>query len=227
MNYRRIVPNSISAFSLMLGLLSIFHTVAGDFFWAPVCIILSVIADSLDGRAARLLRCQGDFGKELDSLCDLAAFGVAPAVMIYYYGLKELGLAGMVVASLFTVFGALRLARFNVNTASVHGYFQGMPIPAGACFLAAYVLSGYRFAPLGAAAMTLVVALILYSEIKFPDFKGRDGMKLYPLPIALGVAVGLFLLWQRPFAWPFAAMCAYTLGGILNSIYAYFRKERR
>ncbi len=227
MNYRRIVPNSISSLSLMLGLLAIFNTVAGDFFWAPVCVILSVIADSMDGRAARLLHCPGDFGKELDSLCDLGAFGVAPAVLIYYYALTELGWLGMVPACLFAVFGALRLARFNVNAASVHGYFQGMPIPAGACFLAAYVLSGYRFPPLLAAGMTLVIALLLYSQVKFPDFKGREGMKLYPLPVALGVLAGLYLIWQRPSSWPFAAMCAYTLGGIFNSLYAYCRQEHR
>lgn len=219
MNYKRIVPNSISSASLMLGVFSIFKTIEGDFFWAPVCIVLSVIADSLDGRAARLLHVQGEFGKELDSLCDLGAFGVAPAIMIYQYGLTELGWAGMLIASLFTVFGAMRLARFNVNAAEVHGYFQGMPIPAGACFLAAYVLSGFHFPVWHTALMTLAVALILYSSVRFPDFKGKDGMRLYPLPVALGAAAGAYLLWQRPAAVPFAAMFAYTAAGIFNSLY--------
>lgn len=148
MNYRRIVPNSISSISLIFGVLSIFKTFEHDFFYAAVFIILAVLADSMDGRAARLLGVSGDFGKELDSLCDLGSFGVAPAIMIYHYGMTELGLAGQIIAAFFTIGGAMRLARFNVNAATVKGYFQGMPIPAGACCLATYVLSGYTFSPI-------------------------------------------------------------------------------
>ena len=174
MNWRRLIPNSISSASLIFGVLSIFKTIEGDFFLAPVFIVIAVIFDSMDGRAARALGVGGgDFGKEMDSLCDMSSFGVAPAIMIYMYGLQDLGLAGQVIAALFAVGGCLRLARFNCNTGVVHGYFQGMPIPAGACFLATYVVSGYQFAPAVLAAVTLVIACIMYSEVKFPDFKAR------------------------------------------------------
>ena len=87
MNYRRIIPNSISALSLTFGVLSIFDTFEGNFSRAAIFIILAVIADSMDGRAARFLGVGGgEFGKELDSLCDLGSFGVAPAILIYQYG---------------------------------------------------------------------------------------------------------------------------------------------
>lgn len=135
MNYklRRLVPNSISSLSLVLGVLSIFMSIEKDFFHAALFIVLAMIADSLDGRAARFLGVAGGrFGIEMDSLCDLASFGVAPAIMIYQYGMTELGMTGMVIASFFTIGGALRLARFNCNVDDVKGYFQGMPIPAGA-----------------------------------------------------------------------------------------------
>lgn len=219
MNWRRLIPNSISSASLIFGVLSIFKTIEGDFFLAPVFIVIAVIFDSMDGRAARALGVGGgDFGKEMDSLCDMCSFGVAPAIMIYMYGLQELGLAGQVIAALFAVGGCLRLARFNCNTGVVHGYFQGMPIPAGACFLATYVVSGYQFAPAVLAAVTLVISCIMYSEVKFPDFKGK-GNPMYRLPVIIAVIVGAVMLYERPGAWPFVAMFTYTLAGIVNHVY--------
>ncbi len=194
-------------------------TMEADFFYAAVLIILAVAADSMDGRAARLLHVPGEFGKELDSLCDLGSFGVAPAVMIYRYGMEPLGLPGMVIASLFTICGAMRLARFNVNAGSVKGYFQGMPIPAGACCLATYVLSGYQFSPLVVAVMTLALGLIMYSNVRFPDFKGK-GNPLFLPPVLGALLVGAYMLYGRPGACLFIAMFTYTLAGLLNSLYA-------
>lgn len=219
MNYRRLLPNSISSLSLIFGVLSIFKTMEGDFFYAPVFIILAVIFDSLDGRAARVLGVGGgDFGKEVDSLCDMSSFGVAPAIMIYKYGLLDLGIGGQIIASLFAVGGCMRLARFNCNTGLVHGYFQGMPIPAGACFLATYVLSGYQFTPIVLAGITLVVAIIMYSNVRFPDFKGK-GNPMYLLPVVIALIIGIGMLYQRLQGWPFVIMFTYTLAGILNHIY--------
>lgn len=218
MNYRRIVPNSISSISLIFGILSIFKTFEHDFFYAAVFIILAVLADSMDGRAARLLGVSGDFGKELDSLCDLGSFGVAPAIMIYHYGMTELGLAGQIIAAFFTIGGAMRLARFNVNAATVKGYFQGMPIPAGACCLATYVLSGYTFSPMMVAVMTFVIAVIMYSNVKFPDFKGK-GNPMFVAPVVVALVIGAYMIYERPAAWPFILMFTYTVAGIINYFY--------
>ena len=197
MNYRRIIPNSISALSLTFGVLSIFDTFEGNFSRAAIFIILAVIADSMDGRAARFLGVGGgEFGKELDSLCDLGSFGVAPAILIYQYGMTDLGLLGKLIASIFTICGAMRLARFNVNVGEVKGYFQGMPIPAGACVLATYVLSDYSFSTYFVAILTFVIGCIMYSNVKFPDFKGK-GEKIYlvsKIGALLLFAVILFIL---------------------------------
>ena len=172
MNYRRMVPNSISGLSMVLGVLSIYLSMDGEFSRAAIFIILAVLADSCDGRAARLLGVSGEFGKEMDSICDVCSFGMAPAVLIYTYGLTDLGLWGQIISSLFTFGAGLRLARFNVNTSVVSGYFEGMPAPAGACVLVTYVLSGYQFGPMGTAILTLLVAKLMYSEVRYPDFKG-------------------------------------------------------
>ncbi len=219
MNHRRIAPNSVSVLSLVFGVLSIFMTIENNFFYAALFIILAVVADSMDGRIARLLGVSGEFGKELDSLCDLGSFGVAPAIMIYQYAMSDLGTPGMVIAALFTAGGAMRLARFNVNSAEVKGYFQGMPIPAGACFLATYVLSGYSFSSFMTAIMTLIIAAIMYSNIKFPDFKGKGNPMFIP-PVIAALLLGIYMLYGRPSAWPFTVMLTYTVAGVFNHFYA-------
>ena len=99
MDYRRIIPNSISGTNLILGVLSIFESVAGNFDLAAIYIIVSVAVDACDGRAARALGVAGKFGVELDSLCDVCSFGVAPAVMMYYYGLTDFGIWGVLTST--------------------------------------------------------------------------------------------------------------------------------
>ncbi|MCH4157038.1 MAG: CDP-diacylglycerol--serine O-phosphatidyltransferase [Acidaminococcaceae bacterium] len=218
MNYKRIVPNTISGISLVLGVISIFYTIEKDFSLAAICIILSVVADSLDGRAARLLGVSGPFGVEMDSMCDLGAFGVAPAILIYQFGLTDLGWLGKFIAGFYTFMGAMRLARFNVNVTAIHGYFQGMPIPAGACVLATYVLSGFNFSTGFTALLTFATACILYSNVKFPDFKGH-GNPMFRIPVIIAVVIGVALLFHRPAGWPFVCMFTYFIAGIINALY--------
>ena|SRR5574344_538699 len=218
MNYKRIVPNTISGISLVLGVISIFYTIEKDFSLAAICIILSVVADSLDGRAARLLGVSGPFGVEMDSMCDLGAFGVAPAILIYQFGMTDLGWLGKFIAGFYTFMGAMRLARFNVNVTAIHGYFQGMPIPAGACVLATYVLSGFNFSTGFTALLTFATACILYSNVKFPDFKGH-GNPMFRIPVIIAAVIGVALLFHRPAGWPFVCMFTYFIAGIINAVY--------
>ena len=132
MEYRRIIPNSISGTNLILGVLSIFESVAGNFEWAAIYIILAVAVDACDGRAARALGVAGKFGVEMDSLCDVCSFGVAPAVMMYYYGMTDFGIWGQLIAALFPVWGALRLARFMPMLSTV--IFRACLFPAVPAF---------------------------------------------------------------------------------------------
>ena len=125
------IPNALTALNLVFGVFAILTVFDGDFTLAAYFVVAALVADSLDGRAARYFGVSGDFGKELDSLCDQSSFGVAPAVMAYVFKLKDLGWIGFVVAAFFACCVAFRLARFNVNVSNVKGYFMGLPSPCG------------------------------------------------------------------------------------------------
>ena len=192
MNWRRLIPNSISSASLIFGVLSIFKTIEGDFFLAPVFIVIAVLFDSMDGRAARALGVGGgDFGKEMDSLCDMCSFGVAPAIMIYMYGLQDLGLVGQVIAALFAVGGCLRLARFNIDTRQTT-IFIGLPIPACAIFWIGLVGWLHRTEAFNNSILSVVIilmALMMVSgvrmfSLKFKNFGFRENFRRYMLLLA-------------------------------------------
>ena len=218
MNYRRMVPNSISGLSLVLGVLSIYLSMDQEFTKAAIFIILAILADSCDGRAARALGVSGPFGVEMDSLCDVCSFGMAPSVLIYCYSLHQLGLAVQIISAMVAFGAALRLARFNVNVSAIHGYFQGMPAPAGACVVATFVASGFQVNPVLVAIGTLGVAVLMYSEVRYPDFKGK-GNPLFKGPVLVSFLIGAYLLYINVSAWPFVIMFTYTLCGVFNALY--------
>jgi CDP-diacylglycerol---serine O-phosphatidyltransferase len=151
-----------------------------DFWAAAWLIVFAIVLDGMDGRVARLTRTQSRFGLELDSLSDTVAFGVAPAWLVYHWGLSHLWPVGFLIAFAFAAATAIRLARFNV-IAQDEGdprYFVGLPSPMGAALIAGMVgvssLGALR-APEGSqwlvAAVVLTVALLMVSNIRFHSFK--------------------------------------------------------
>ena len=140
-SFRAVIPNIITIFALILGLTSIKFTMTSDFNLAIVSIVLAAILDAADGRIARLIKGTSKFGAELDSLVDFVNFGVAPALIIYFWELRYLGNIGWILTLVFSICSCLRLARFNV--AMVNGrkdswkdnFFTGVPTPAGAGIL--------------------------------------------------------------------------------------------
>ena len=135
-----LLPNMCTAANLFFGMLSILATYEGNFFYGSVFILLALIADGMDGRVARALNAASELGKEMDSLCDLGSFGVAPAFLAYAFCMHNFGLLGKAAAIIFALCGMWRLARFNVNTGVVHGFFMGLAIPAGGCIIATTTL---------------------------------------------------------------------------------------
>jgi len=116
------------------------HATAGHFQQAAWLIFLALIFDGLDGRVARLTNSCSKFGVEFDSLADIVSFGVAPAMLLYLFAGEEFGRFGVVVTALYVIFGAIRLARFNVMSASTEpSVFIGVPIPTAAVFIALLV----------------------------------------------------------------------------------------
>ena len=117
-SFRAVIPNIITIFALILGLTSIKFTMTSDFNLAIVSIVLAAILDAADGRIARLIKGTSKFGAELDSLVDFVNFGVAPALIIYFWELRYLGNIGWILTLVFIICSCLRLARFNVAMAN-------------------------------------------------------------------------------------------------------------
>lgn len=136
-----ILPNLITTGNLFFGFFSIVKSLQGDFAWASVAILLAAIFDVLDGRVARMTKSTSEFGVQYDSLCDLMSFGLAPALLMYQAGLHDAGRLGWIICFMFLAAGALRLARFNVQSSigKASGDFTGLPIPMAAAVVACFV----------------------------------------------------------------------------------------
>ncbi|MCL6592814.1 MAG: CDP-diacylglycerol--serine O-phosphatidyltransferase, partial [Alicyclobacillus sp.] len=156
-----------------------------------------MVLDGMDGRLARWLHAESAFGKELDSLSDIVTFGVAPALIMFEVVLQDEGWAGWVVAALFPVCGALRLARFNVQTRSTH-YFVGLPITAAGGILATMALYKNILIPADIILplAMLVLSILMVSQVRYPNFKKvgfpRSAVVMVPLLALLVYAVFRF-----------------------------------
>ena len=219
------VPNGLTSMNLVFGMRSILSTFNGELSTAAACILLALVADGLDGRSARALKVSSEIGKEMDSLCDLVSFGAAPAILAYSLQLHEFGAFGWVAAVFFAVCGMGRLARFNVNTDVVHGYFMGLAIPAGGCLIATSTLlfqaTGFELGQLSYAypVLVMVVGYLMVSTVHYPDFKG-DGEKMnLAAKLVAAVIFAAILVWGMEsiiYAVLFAIFAAYAVFGIIN-----------
>lgn len=135
-----VLPNLLTTGNLFFGFFSIVKSLNGDFSWAASAIFLAAVFDILDGRVARLTHGTSEFGVQYDSLCDLVSFGLAPSFLMYQMGLSGLGRFGWIVCFVFLACGALRLARFNVQSSigKASGDFTGLPIPMAALVVASF-----------------------------------------------------------------------------------------
>jgi CDP-diacylglycerol---serine O-phosphatidyltransferase len=159
----------------------------GDYKNAAILILIGMMLDSMDGRIARMLRVESDLGKELDSLADVVTFGVAPAMMAYYTYFSDFGVLGMAISGLFPLFGAYRLARFNINAVkSSNAYFTGVPITAGGGLLTLLTLFHGKMPEIILPIAFFVISYLMVSTIKIPSLKD------IPLP-KYGILVTLFL----------------------------------
>ena len=218
---KSLIPNMLTAFNLVLGFFAILAAVSGDFFSAALLVFAAMVADGMDGRVARMFGVSSEFGKELDSLCDLVSFGVAPALMAYLFMLKQFGFLGACIAVAFATGGALRLARFNVNTATVKGYFMGLPIPAAGCVVATFIMLDIRPEGMVFPVMVAVFAYLMVSTVRYPDFKGK-GEPIRIIPAVLAVVLAVYLLISFKNSYLFAPFFSFAIFGILNTVFGLF-----
>lgn len=213
---KSLIPNAFTSANLLLGVLCITFASEGSFVYSAICILLSLLADACDGRVARYLKVSGPFGRELDSLADVVSFGVAPAYMMYSYALKSLGIWGYIPMLVFAVLGGFRLARFNIMTVEIKGFFQGLAIPTAGCLCATYILSGIQINENIIAILMLIIAFLMVSEVPYPDFKGKGAVKIQKLSVIIIVLLGLLALYININSWPVLPFALYTLFGVIN-----------
>lgn len=176
----QLVPNFLTIAALCAGLTAVRFAIEGSFGLAVALIIAAAILDGLDGRLARLLKSESDIGAELDSLCDLVNFGVAPALIIYLWALQGMRSEGWIACLVYAVACLLRLARFNVGSrqpANDSNSFQGVPSPAGALlvllpmFLSYALDSGKPVATGAVAVWMVIVGSLMVGRFRTPSFK--------------------------------------------------------
>ena len=175
-NTRVILPNIFTLVGVCIGLSSIKFAFDGNFEVSVIAIIIAAIIDGLDGRIARLIKGTSKVGKELDSLTDVISFGVAPAFIMYFWSLSEIGRLGWLISLIYVICVALRLARFNVNSEGESSwkdnFFEGIPSPAGGILVLMpliYSFSEIQFFTLNNKILVpilfIVISVLLISKI--------------------------------------------------------------
>jgi CDP-diacylglycerol---serine O-phosphatidyltransferase len=198
-----LLPSLFTVGNMFCGYACVAYAMRGELEMAAPFIGFAVVLDMLDGRIARLTGSTSAFGREFDSLADIVSFGMAPALLMFRWGLEPLGRLGWAAGFVFVTAGAIRLARFNIQTSTDKRYFVGMPIPAAAAVPASTVylfpegLHDYSSA-LPALALMIVPALLMVSTIRFRSFKTIDLQARRSFRILLGVAVGYVAITTHP-----------------------------
>jgi len=206
-------------------------------YWASILIFYAIIFDGLDGRVARMTKTQSDFGMQLDSLADAVSFGVAPAIIVYRWGLKDLNEVGMAVAFIYLVAGISRLAKFNVlaiNGRSNKNHFSGMPIPLGAGLIVGIVMSYYQivggtriptaeknpiFWPIALSIVVLIISFLMVSTIPFKNFKHvKINKKVIAFLLFVAALIIISLIKGKPAFTLLAFSLIYVIANLLNGL---------
>lgn len=228
-----ILPNLFTAASAFLGIVSIIASIQGQYFKAIIYIFLSLVLDGLDGRVARLTKTTSKFGVEFDSLADLVAFGVAPAILFYLVIGVEFGRLGVLMSAMFVVFGAIRLARFNVTTGTYEpNVFIGLPIPTAAVVSVVWVgfyldyafLRGFEFMFMFFQG---VLAVLMVSNIRYPSFKKINLKQTHVLRILIALVVAFSMIYLYPIESATLIMSSYVAYGIVRATFMFAKNFKK
>jgi len=221
-----LLPSVITTASLFSGFYAIVAAINGQYFHAAVAIIVSGVFDGLDGRVARLTGTTSKFGMEYDSLCDLVAFGVAPAVLAYEWVLRPYGRYGWLAAFLYVATTALRLARFNSqDTTSTNNEFTGLPCPAAGGMIAASVMFCSFFEIDGTLRNFIVLGAVyslsylMVSSVKYQSFKHAQTDRAKKFQVLVGLVLLIMVLATEPQVTLFVLGATYVLSGPLAAGY--------
>jgi CDP-diacylglycerol--serine O-phosphatidyltransferase len=234
-----LLPNLLTTCALFAGFYAIVAAIDGNFDRAAGAIFVAMVFDGLDGRVARWTHTESLFGKEYDSLSDMVAFGVAPAIVVYQWGVARIaeynaswGRMGWLVTFFYAVAAALRLARFNTRAASIDKrYFEGLPSPSAAAVPAAFIWCAHKFALGGlnglvlAFVVTALAGALMVSRFYYSSFKAVHLTGRVRFTYALLIPLTLVIIAANPPIMLLAIFGAFALSG--PSIWAWRRLRRR
>ncbi len=219
---------------MFCGFYAILASFKGHYVYGAWAIIIAHVFDGLDGWVARLTNTTTKFGIELDSLSDLVAFGIAPAVLIYSWGLTPFGRVGWGAAFLYVICGALRLARYNVQMDSTESKcFTGMPIPAAATVVATLILFyTHIWGELGESSffillLQILIAMLMVSTLRYHGLKEVDLKKRMPFSLLVVIVTAFILIIMYPEVVMFIFAILYLLSGIVEGALIFERKRKK
>ncbi len=225
-----VLPNLFTLAALFGGFYAIVMAINGRFDLASIGVFCAMILDSLDGRVARMTNTQSAFGEQMDSLSDMVSFGAAPALICYVWALKGLGRWGWLAAFVYCACAALRLARFNVNTAVVDKrYFQGLPSPAAAALVAGLIWVATDMGVSGSSlawpmfVVALYAGLSMVTNVPFYSFKDVRMKRSVPFVVIVLIAIAIALINVDPPTVLFGIFVVYGVSGY--AIY-FWRKAK-
>ena len=228
-----LLPNLLTTAALFSGFYSIVAAMKGYYDVAAMAVFVAMIADGLDGRVARMTNTQTAFGAEYDSLADMVAFALAPALIIYSWSLSSLGKFGWMVAFVYTAATALRLARFNTQSHDEDkNYFQGLPCTMAAPVVAGMVWLGGFYNVTGiivaipAAIITLILAVLMVSHVRYYSFKKIDFKGKVPFMAIVVFVLVLAAIAVMPPQMLFGIFLVYAFSGPVGTL-IQLRKMRK
>jgi CDP-diacylglycerol--serine O-phosphatidyltransferase len=215
-----ILPNLFTLAALFGGFYAIVMAMNGRFDQAAIGVFCAMVLDSLDGRVARMTNTQSAFGEQMDSLSDMVSFGAAPALIAYVWALTSLGRWGWIAAFVYCACAALRLARFNVNTAVVDKrFFQGLPSPAAAALVAGFIWLMTEAGVRGEEVrwfmfgLTLYAGLTMVTNVPFYSFKDLSLKRSVPFAVIVLIALGIAVINIDPPTVMFGLFVIYGFSG--------------
>ncbi|MBT8135828.1 MAG: phosphatidylcholine/phosphatidylserine synthase [Gammaproteobacteria bacterium] len=235
-----LLPNLLTTAALFAGFYAAIAAIDGAFMRAAIAIFVAMVLDGVDGRVARLTGTDSDFGKEYDSLCDMVSFGLAPALVVYQWGLQNIGdstLAwsklGWLAAFFYAVAAALRLARFNSRPAADKRFFEGLPSPSGAGLVGGWVWLGTQYQLAGTYALipaflvTAAAGILMVSSLRYYSFKEFNLGERIPFTQVILIPAVFMLISLNPPVVLFGMFAGFALTGPLYALYRLMRRRRR
>ena len=228
-----LLPNSFTLGSMFAAFYGVIQAMGGDFKSAAIAIFVSMLLDGMDGRVARATGTSSEFGVQFDSIADMFAFGVAPALIAYEFALSSLGSFGWAAAFIYCAGAGIRLARFNTMVGVIDkGFFQGLASPAGAALVMGFVwlfeagqvpVEFHEYKACVTATFAIYAGVTMISNAPFFSGKNMGFVRRLPFWAVLVACILIIAFSTYPGLASFILFCGYALSGYLYQFYLYCR----